>query len=84
MLKFQVAAILKQLETEPKLQLFYLHQLRKKEAIVYDAKIHDLQVQLYADHDLPNLLDFLQKVRLRKDEKTRIRSNPKVFVEQLV
>lgn len=56
-----VEHVIKQLQSEPPLQLKYLHQLfldKKGDDI---KQFYDLQITLYAEHDIDNLAEFLEK-----------------------
>jgi vacuolar protein sorting-associated protein 41 len=56
-----VEHVVKQLEPEPRLQLKYLHQLFLDKRGDEIKQFYDLQITLYAEHDVDNLAEFLEK-----------------------
>lgn len=56
-----VAQVVKQLESERRLLLKYLHALMEKNNKDEGIQFYDLQIELYAEYDLEGLEKFLQK-----------------------
>jgi len=59
-----VDVVMQQLESQPELRLYYLHNIFYHSDTDYNniaGLYHDDQVQLYAQYDVEHLYDFLEK-----------------------